>query len=67
MLISFALQSLMLEYIVKNKEPLKPGMIDVPVDINNKVGFLKLKAMGVKIDSLTKEKYNYIYGYEEGT
>ena len=64
---SFGLQSLMSEYIVKNKDSLKPGMIDVPVDIDDKVGFLKLQAMGVEIDKLTEEQYNYIHGYEEGT
>ncbi len=64
---SFGLQSLMSEYIVKNKESLKPGMINVPVDIDDRVGFLKLQAMGVEIDSLTEEQYNYIHGYEEGT
>ncbi len=64
---SFGLQSLMSEYIVKNKESLKPGMINVPVDIDDSVGFLKLQAMGVEIDSLTEEQYNYIHGYEEGT
>ncbi len=42
-------------------------MVDVPIDIDDKVGFLKLKAMGVKIDTLTEEQYNYIHGYEEGT
>jgi len=42
-------------------------MVDVPVEIDNQVGLLKLNAMGVKIDTLTKEQYNYIYGYEEGT
>jgi len=57
----------MSEYIVKNKDPLKPGMVDVPVEINNRVGFLKLQSMGVKIDKLTDEQYNYIHGYEEGT
>jgi len=64
---SFGLQSLMSEFIVKNKESLKPGMIDVPVDIDDRVGFLKLQAMGVEIDKLTEEQYNYIHGYEEGT
>ncbi len=64
---SFALQSLMSEYIVKNKDSLKPGMLEVPTDIDDKVGFLKLKAMGVEIDTLTTEQYNYIHGYEEGT
>ena len=64
---SFGLQSLMSEFIVKNKNTLKPGMIDVPVDIDDRVGFLKLQAMGVEIDKLTEDQYNYIHGYEEGT
>ncbi|MFX1419727.1 MAG: adenosylhomocysteinase [Promethearchaeota archaeon] len=64
---SFALQSLMSEYIIKNKDSLKPGMIDVPTDIDDKVGFLKLQSIGVEIDKLTDEQYNYIHGYEQGT
>ena len=64
---SFALQSLMSEYIVKNRDSLKPGMIDVPEDIDNRVGSLKLQAMGIEIDTLSEEQYNYIHGYEEGT
>jgi len=64
---SFALQSLMSEFIVKNKNSLKPGIIEVPDDIDDKVGYLKLKSMGVNIDKLTDEQYNYIHGYEEGT
>lgn len=64
---SFALQSLMSEYIVKNKASFKPGMISIPPEIDDKVGYLKLKTMGVKIDKLTDEQYSYIHGYEEGT
>jgi len=64
---SFGLQSLISEYIVKNKNNLKPGMVEVPVDIDDKVGFLKLKSMGVEIDKLTDDQYKYIHGYEEGT
>ena len=64
---SFALQSLMSEYRVKNKESFKPRIINVPSDIDAQVGVLKLKAMGVKIDKLSEEQYNYIHGYEEGT
>jgi len=33
----------MSEYIVKNKDSLKPGMVDVPIDIDDKVGFLKFR------------------------
>ena len=64
---SFALQSLMSEYIVKNKGLFKAGMIDIPTEIDDQVGFLKLQSMGAEIDSLTEEQYNYIHGYEEGT
>ncbi|MHA2185049.1 MAG: adenosylhomocysteinase [Promethearchaeota archaeon] len=64
---SFGLQSLMSEYIVKNKDLLVPGIIEVPSDIDDKVGFLKLQSMHIEIDRLTEEQYNYIHGYEEGT
>ena len=64
---SFGLQSLISEYIVKNKDSLKPGMVDIPVDIDDRVGFLKLQSMGIEIDKLTEEQYNYIHGYLEGT
>ena len=61
------LQSLISECIVNNKDSLKPGMVDVPIDIDDKVGFLKLESMGVEMDTLTEEQYNYIHGYAEGT
>jgi len=64
---SFALQSLMSEYIVKNKNNLKAGMVDVPVNIDDQVGFLKIKSMGVEIDKLTEDQYKYFHGFEEGT
>ena len=64
---SFALQSLMSEYIVKNRDNLKPGMVNVPTDVDDRVGVLKLQSMGIKIDTLTEDQYNYIHGYEEGT
>ncbi len=34
---SFGIQSLMSEYIIKNKDSLKPGMVDVPIEIDDKV------------------------------
>lgn len=64
---SFALQSLMSEYIVKNKDSLQPGMISVPTDINDEVAFLKLKSMNVDIDEWTEEQRKYVMGFEEGT
>ena len=42
-------------------------MIELLVEIDDQVGFLKLQSMGVEIDKLTESQYNYIHGYEEGT
>ncbi len=66
---SFGLQGMMAEYIVKNKDNLKKkeGVFQVPNEINEKVAFAKLDAMGIEIDSLTPEQEKYINSYEEGT
>ena len=64
---SFADQALCLEYLVKNKGKLKPNVYPVPEEIDNEVGRLKLKAMNINIDSLTKEQKKYLESWEEGT
>ncbi|GAB4312947.1 MAG: adenosylhomocysteinase [Promethearchaeota archaeon] len=66
---SFALQSLVSEFIVKNRgQPiLSPGILEVPREIDDEVGRLKLQSMGVQIDELTEEQRRYVHGYEEGT
>jgi len=64
---SFANQALCLEYLVKNKGKLKPKVYPVPEEIDNEIGRLKLKAMNINIDSLTKEQKKYLESWEEGT
>jgi adenosylhomocysteinase len=64
---SFANQALCLEYLVKNKGKLQPKVYPVPEDIDNEVGRLKLKAMNISIDSLTREQKKYLESWEEGT
>jgi adenosylhomocysteinase len=64
---SFANQALCLEYLVKNKGRLQPKVYPVPEEIDNEVGRLKLKAMNISIDSLTKEQKKYLESWEEGT
>jgi len=63
---SFANQALSVEYIVKTKK-LEPKVYSVPKEIDNLVAKLKLKAMGVEIDELTKEQEKYIATWEAGT
>ncbi len=64
---SFANQALCLEHLVKNKGKLKPAVYPVPEEIDKEVGRLKLKAMNITIDSLTREQKKYLESWEEGT
>jgi adenosylhomocysteinase len=64
---SFANQALCLYHLVKTKGKLKPGVYPVPEDIDRKIGRLKLKAMNIKIDSLTREQKKYLESWESGT
>jgi len=64
---SFANQALSLEHLVKMKGKLQPGVYPVPGEIDNEIGRLKLKAMNIKIDSLTREQKKYLESWESGT
>jgi len=64
---SFANQSLCLEYLVKQRGKLKPGVYSVPEAIDQQVARLKLESTGIKIDTLTEEQEKYLRSWEEGT
>lgn len=64
---SFANQALCAEYIVKNHEMLTKDVHRVPEEIDRRIASLKLKAMGIKIDALTKEQKHYLKSWEAGT
>ena len=64
---SFANQALSLEYLAKNEGKLKPKVYPVPEGIDREVARLKLKAMGIEIDTLTPEQKKYLASWEEGT
>ncbi len=64
---SFANQALCLEYIVKNRESLESKVYSVPEEIDKQVARLKLKSMGIDIDSLTPEQQEYLTSWEQGT
>jgi adenosylhomocysteinase len=64
---SFANQALCMEYLVKNKGKLEVKVHPVPEEIDKQVASLKLKAMGVAIDTLTPEQIAYLSSWEEGT
>lgn len=57
---SFAVQALSLEYLLKNHENMKPGLYSVPSSVDDEVSRVKLEAMGIKIDALTTEQESYL-------
>jgi adenosylhomocysteinase len=64
---SFANQALSVEWIVKRRGTLEPGVHPVPPEIDAEVARLKLQAMGIEIDALTKEQEEYLRSWEQGT
>ena len=64
---SFANQALAAEYLVKNKGKLKNQVYRLPVKLDLQVAKLKLKAMGIQIDRLTREQKTYLTSWQEGT
>jgi adenosylhomocysteinase len=64
---SFADQSLSVEYIIKQGRNLKPDVYPVPIEIDNQVALLKLKAIGIEIDKLTDKQKHYLSSYSLGT
>ncbi len=64
---SFANQALACEYLIKNKGKLEKKVYRVPEEIDRNVAYIKLKGMGVEIDTLTPEQEKYINSWNEGT
>ncbi|QWK19527.1 MAG: adenosylhomocysteinase [Hydrogenobacter thermophilus] len=64
---SFANQALCAEYILKNHHKLQKDVYRVPESIDRQIAHLKLKSMGVEIDSLTSEQVKYLSSWEAGT
>ena len=64
---SFANQALCVEWIVQNHGQLEPKVYPVPEEIDQEVARLKLRGMGVEIDTLTPEQEVYLKSWEEGT
>jgi adenosylhomocysteinase len=64
---SFANQALSVEWVVKNRGSLSPGVYPVPAEIDGEVATLKLRAMRIEIDQLTAEQQEYLRSWEQGT
>ena len=61
---SFAVQALSLEWLAKHREGLEKKVYNVPDEIDDQIGRVKLAAMGLAIDELTQEQKDYLAGWE---
>ena len=61
---SFAVQALSLEWLAKHKGELEKKVYNVPDEIDDQIGQVKLAAMGLAIDELTQEQRDYLAGWE---
>lgn len=64
---SFAVQALSIEHLVKNHKTMDDKVYSVPYKIDRAIAELKLKSMNIKIDKLSNNQISYLGGWEEGT
>ncbi|EKE04274.1 MAG: hypothetical protein ACD_20C00090G0014 [uncultured bacterium] len=64
---SFANQALAVEHLVVNKGKLENQVHVLPEEVDHKIASLKLKAMGIEIDTLTPEMVEYLGSWQIGT
>lgn len=64
---SFAIQALTAEYLVKNHSSLENRVYSVPREIDLEVANLKLKGLDISIDQLSDEQVKYADEWKEGT
>ena len=57
---SFANQALGIEFLVNNKGKLENKLHTLPLEVDMKIAELKLKSMGIEIDTLTQEQIEYL-------
>ena len=70
MALSFCNQALAVEYVYKRfkqGKPLSNRVHTLPEEFDSIIASLQLKAMGVRIDSLTREQRKYLSDWREGT
>jgi adenosylhomocysteinase len=64
---SFANQALGAEYMLQRAKELGPRVYTLPAELDKEIARLKLKAMNIRIDTLTPEQEHYLNSWESGT
>ncbi|GHO88633.1 adenosylhomocysteinase [Dictyobacter formicarum] len=65
--LSFADQALSTRYLLESYQQLAPGVYDVPSEIDERVAALKLRALGVQLDTLNQDQLAYQHAWQVGT
>jgi len=61
---SFALQVLALKYLMDQEGRLDNKVLSIPPEVDSEVASLKLKGLGIKIDSLNEHQQRYLESWE---
>ncbi len=64
---SFANQALAAIYVYENGKHLENKVYGIPEEIDREIASLKLKSMGIMIDTLTPEQERYLSSWREGS
>jgi adenosylhomocysteinase len=64
---SFANQFMSMLYLAQNGPKLEKKVYDITAEQDQEIALLKLRTMGIAIDSLTDEQVRYKTAYSEGT
>ncbi len=67
MSMSFCGQALAVDYLLKRRGKLKPGVYDLPESIDEKISQLQIATMDITIDRLTPRQKKYLASWQEGT
>jgi adenosylhomocysteinase len=65
--LSFADQALCTRYLLKTSLQLPPAVYDVSPDIDERVAALKLRSLGVQLDTLNEDQRSYQNAWKRGT
>jgi adenosylhomocysteinase len=65
--LSFADQALCTRYLLQTSQQLPPAVYDVPHDIDERVSALKLRSLGVQLDTLNEDQRSYQSAWKRGT
>lgn len=67
MSMSFCGQALAVDYLLKRKGKMAPGVYELPEAIDRQISGLQLSTSGITIDKLTPRQKKYLAGWQEGT